>query len=539
MGNFRQIDRETEFLLPPSVDERLPARHLARFVVEVIKRLDLSAIVRDYRGSSSAAYPSPPPPQSENASGLRLHYGCALRPQTGECDVRFNSIPGHYGERSGQSDRRELAYHADGGFEQAHNAQATTPRISNKLWWISAVTGLLGVLLTAGCDSNDPMMVVEPKVIEPVDVVTTLTSTTNPTGYAPLTAEIHLTTSRPVQVEIFVPGQNTEAGDVRHRFEETGESFTLPVLGLYPTITNTVSLHLFEPNGALLEEVSHDIIASPLQPALPPVTVNTSIPNRMTPGMNLVNSYFGVDGKSLPHLPLMFDAEGAIRWYIDFSDHPSLSRLFYDTGLERLANGNLYFGDRTTDRIIEIDMLGRILNEWPLPGYGFHHDVIEMPNGNFLVTVNKNGLSTAQDHILEIDRTTGAPLQVWDLNQALDNQRRTWARNNRDWFHSNGIVYDETDDTIIVSGRTQGTVKLTRNNEVVWILAPHRDWMTAGNGADLNTYLLQPLDASGQPITDPDILDGSTNHPDFEWAWYQHAPELMPDGTLLLFDNGV
>ena len=34
------------------------------------------------------------------------------------------------------------------------------------------------------------------------------------------------------------------------------------------------------------------------------------------------------------------------------------------------------------------------------------------------------------------------------------------------------------------------------------------------------------------------MLDGATNHPDFEWAWYQHAPELLPDGTLLLFDNG-
>jgi arylsulfate sulfotransferase len=34
------------------------------------------------------------------------------------------------------------------------------------------------------------------------------------------------------------------------------------------------------------------------------------------------------------------------------------------------------------------------------------------------------------------------------------------------------------------------------------------------------------------------VLDGSANHPNFEWAWYQHAPELMPDGTLLLFDNG-
>lgn len=56
MSNFRQVDRQTGFLLPPSVDEWLPERHLARFVAEVIEQLDLSAIVGAYRGSGSASY---------------------------------------------------------------------------------------------------------------------------------------------------------------------------------------------------------------------------------------------------------------------------------------------------------------------------------------------------------------------------------------------------------------------------------------------------------------------------------------------------
>ena len=56
MSNFREVDRETGFLLPPSVDDWLPERHLARFVVEVIERLDLSAMVKSYRGSGSASY---------------------------------------------------------------------------------------------------------------------------------------------------------------------------------------------------------------------------------------------------------------------------------------------------------------------------------------------------------------------------------------------------------------------------------------------------------------------------------------------------
>src|SRR3954466_8284099 len=56
MSTFRPIDRETGFLLPPSVDEWLPKTHLARFVVEVIDGLDLSTMTKSYRGSGSASY---------------------------------------------------------------------------------------------------------------------------------------------------------------------------------------------------------------------------------------------------------------------------------------------------------------------------------------------------------------------------------------------------------------------------------------------------------------------------------------------------
>jgi len=56
MSNFRPINRDTGFLLPPSVDEWLPQRHLARFVVEVVDRLDLSELEKAYRGSGSASY---------------------------------------------------------------------------------------------------------------------------------------------------------------------------------------------------------------------------------------------------------------------------------------------------------------------------------------------------------------------------------------------------------------------------------------------------------------------------------------------------
>jgi transposase len=56
MRNFRTIDRQTGFLLPPSVDEWLPERHLARFIVEVIDALDLRSMSGGYRGSGSKSY---------------------------------------------------------------------------------------------------------------------------------------------------------------------------------------------------------------------------------------------------------------------------------------------------------------------------------------------------------------------------------------------------------------------------------------------------------------------------------------------------
>jgi transposase len=60
MANFRPTDRLTGFLMPPSIDEWLPQRHLARFVVEVVDGLDLTAMSQSYRGTGSASYhPAP------------------------------------------------------------------------------------------------------------------------------------------------------------------------------------------------------------------------------------------------------------------------------------------------------------------------------------------------------------------------------------------------------------------------------------------------------------------------------------------------
>jgi transposase len=56
MSHFRPCDRDTSYLLPPSLDDWLPKNHLARFVAEIVDQLDLSGLIGVYRGAGSAAY---------------------------------------------------------------------------------------------------------------------------------------------------------------------------------------------------------------------------------------------------------------------------------------------------------------------------------------------------------------------------------------------------------------------------------------------------------------------------------------------------
>jgi transposase len=56
MNKFKPIDRDTPYLLPPSLQDWLPEEHLARFVVDIVDRLDLSGVTSQYRGRGSDAY---------------------------------------------------------------------------------------------------------------------------------------------------------------------------------------------------------------------------------------------------------------------------------------------------------------------------------------------------------------------------------------------------------------------------------------------------------------------------------------------------
>jgi transposase len=55
-AHFKAVDRETIYLFPPSVQDWLPEKHLARFVVDVVSKLDLHELKMPYSGVGSEAF---------------------------------------------------------------------------------------------------------------------------------------------------------------------------------------------------------------------------------------------------------------------------------------------------------------------------------------------------------------------------------------------------------------------------------------------------------------------------------------------------
>ncbi|MDP5169027.1 MAG: aryl-sulfate sulfotransferase [Bacteroidia bacterium] len=386
----------------------------------------------------------------------------------------------------------------------------------------------LAIILLSSCDKQTPA---------PGDlVVRNVLVEKNPHKFVPLSAVIHLETNISTEVSVRVTGKRGSLSDVEQEFPGLSKDHEVPILGLYPGYLNEVTLTFTDSTGMVAGEEVLQIQTDALPSDYPSVTVS-STPGPKAEGMTLV-SYFGHNSDITPQRPFIFDQFGDIRWYLETKSHPTLYNLFFDDGIERLSNGNLYFGDANSSTIYEVSMLGEIVNTWSFDGYSFHHQVLELPNGNFLLSATKQGEATVEDFILELDRNSGDIVTVWDLRQSLDMNRETLTGDRVDWLHVNAVSFDPSDNTILISGRTQGVAKLTWANEVVWIMGNHSGWGLAGNGIDLTQKLLTPLDASSNPITDSEVLMGNKAHADFDWNWYQHAIDRLPNGDFMLFDNG-
>lgn len=56
-SKFLTCDRDTLYLLPPSMHDWLPSNHLARFVVDIIEKLDVKAFEDKYKDLGRKGYP--------------------------------------------------------------------------------------------------------------------------------------------------------------------------------------------------------------------------------------------------------------------------------------------------------------------------------------------------------------------------------------------------------------------------------------------------------------------------------------------------
>jgi arylsulfate sulfotransferase len=391
----------------------------------------------------------------------------------------------------------------------------------------------------------------------------------DPYGVAPLSALVTVPGVRPEcvrSVTVAVAGQDGEDLEATLAYDAAflgrwgcpdlsprQPAVQVPVVGLYPDHANEVRVAVAE--GGAVRTVTMTIATAPVSAWLPTVEIVTAERELMEPGWNLAGFLAGENG--FKARPFVFDHHGRIRWVLLLADAVSPG---FITPVEPLRNGNLVLG--FGDAVYEYSLLGREVSRWLLPeGFQQDHDVAEMPDGHLLVCGKSHGVSvisgtgqelSPSDQVLEIDRVTGELRNVWDLRQFLDVDRYTFMKtgDGQDWLHLNAVVYDPADDSVIVSGKHQGLAKITRGGvnvadpyagkELRWILAPHLGWGRAGwdgTGPELAPYLLTAVDEAGTPWPD-DLQEGTVSTTDFGWPYGQHAPLLLEDGALFLFDNG-
>ena len=326
----------------------------------------------------------------------------------------------------------------------------------------------------------------------------------NPYGNSPLTALVLFQSEDEGVPKITVEGKDSLT--TVHGEGELGTDHYVPIYGLYADKENKVIIEL---NGEVKEIV---IKTEPVETLTEPVKIYAPDRDKLT------NEFYFFSPSGKGTLPSAYDVNGDIRWYLT-------DKLSWD--ISRLNNGRLLL---STERLVnspyyntglyEIDLLGKIYNEYSLPG-GYHHDFYELENGNLIVASNdfSNYIQgTVEDIVVEIDRETGNVIKTWDLKEILpkhSGKSQNWS--DYDWFHNNSVWYDKEENVIILSGRHQDAVIAIDydSGELQWIIGDSTNWCEA-----YQKYFFTPVGD------------------DFEWQWSQHAAEVTPEGYIFLLDNG-
>lgn len=324
----------------------------------------------------------------------------------------------------------------------------------------------------------------------------------NPYKNSPLTALIIFETKEEVTPTITVHGKD-KLTTFTKTFDKSKTHY-LEVYGLYPNKNNKVTVEYQNIKKTFYiqtEKLPEDFI-------LP-----TSIKKDES---KLTNDLYFYTPSSKGYT-CAYDVNGDVRWYLTEEaiwDNTRLKNGHMLVSTERLINNPYYMTG-----LYEIDLLGKIYNEYSLPG-GYHHDYYELPNGNLLVASDnfESGEGTVEDYIVELDRKTGRVVKTFDLKDILpmeEGKSENWT--SYDWFHNNSVWYDEKTNSITLSGRHQDAVINIdyKTKKLNWILGDPTGW-----SKKYQKYFFKPKGKN------------------FEWQWSQHAAMITPEGYVFLFDNG-
>lgn len=309
----------------------------------------------------------------------------------------------------------------------------------------------------------------------------------DPYDTSPLSALVMFETNEPVGIQV-TSGIEKYEEPVTNKWEMEDTTHIIPVLGLYPGQDNKVLIEMTDEDGETKRsEVT--ITTNDLPDDFMETTLVEAHQEKMEDGLTYI----------VPTRGYLYavDANADVRWYSSED-----SRIVFT----RLANGHYLQTTKEDDDIqynelLELDMLGKLHNAYHIDIEGYdedennliHHDVIEMPNGNLLATTHEPNSDYVEDHMHEIDRETGETTQEINLrdimpSNAPDEYDGKNADDN-DWIHQNAIWFDESDESILISGRSQDVILKVSYPlaDLKWILGADEKWPE-----EYKDYLLEP-----------------------------------------------
>ena len=332
----------------------------------------------------------------------------------------------------------------------------------------------------------------------------------NPYLLCPLTAMIMFETPVASEATITVVGKEP-AGSITHTFPAT-KKHILPIYGLYADYENTVEIVLA--NG---EKATVKIQTEKLLDGVPVATSMDTTPEYL--GNNIIFLT-----AAMRAMPVGFDYKGDVRWYAN-------ENFAFD--LKRMPNGHILIGTERlvkmpyfTTGLYEMAFSGKIFKEYQLPCGGYHHDQFVMEDGNILVLTFDFYSGTVEDVCVLIDKETGEILRKWDYKTCLPQYPTagSGSQDAHDWFHNNAVWYDKKTHSLTFSGRHQDAVinidyELDADGKckLNWIIGDPEMWPE-----DMQKYFFKPVG---------DVAN-------FDWQYEQHACVVLPDGDIMMFDNG-